>query len=92
LRVLYLSHNGDRHQSLYVHDRELHGKLTLPKQELVSREFELRPDDVRDLSPDARETKILVEEFRVDTAKPWKVFLPVNGGFGVKFEGSARTP
>ena len=32
------------------------------------------------------------ENLQVDTAKAWRVSLPIHGGFGVKFENSSREP
>ena len=40
-RRSYVSHNGSRSQRLLVNERELHGKLALPKQEIVCRDFDI---------------------------------------------------
>jgi hypothetical protein len=73
-----------------VNDRELHGKLALPKQEIICREFDIPANEVKDMPPDALQTKIAVDELVVDSESPLKIFMPVNGGFGVKFEGSRK--
>jgi len=90
LRVMYLSHNESRSQSLLVNGRELHGKLDLPKQQIVWREFDLAGSEIRELLQEAVQTKIAVDDVSVDTKSPFQVFLPANGGFGVRFAGSAK--
>lgn len=90
LRVMYLSHNESRSQSLFVSGRELHGKLNLPKQQIVCREFDIPGSEIRELPAEAVKTRIAVDDVTVDTASPLKVSMPANGGFGVRFEGSAK--
>ncbi len=90
LRVMYLSHNEKRSQSLFVNGRELHGKLDLPKQQIVCREFDLPGADIRELLLAAVKTRIAVDDVSVDSASPLKVSMPANGGFGVKLEGSVK--
>lgn len=89
LRVMYLSHNDSRSQSLFVNDRELHGAFNLPKQQVVSREFDLPGSEVRDLPLEAVKTRIAVDDIVVETSKKLKVFMPASGGFGIKFEASS---
>ena len=67
LRVMYLSHNDSRSQRLLVNDRELHGKLALPKQEIVCREFDIPASEVKNLPPEALQTKIAVDDLVVDS-------------------------
>jgi hypothetical protein len=90
LRVMYLSHNGSRSQRLLVNDRELHGKLALPKQEIVYREFDIPANEVKNLPREAWQTKIAVDDLVVGSESPLKISMPVNGGFGVKFAGSMK--
>ena len=90
LRVMYLSHNDNRFQRLLVNDRELHGKLALPKQEIVCRELDVPASEVKNLPPEALQTKIAVDDLVVDSERPLKIFMPVNGGFGVKFARSMK--
>ena len=92
LRVMYLSHNEGRAQSLLVNGRELHDKLALPKQQVVCQEFDVSGSEVKELSLEAVQTRIAVDDQLVDTAVSFKVFMPANGGFGVKLEGSAKEP
>lgn len=84
--------DDSRAQSLSVNGRELHGKLALPKQQVVCREFDLSGSEVKELLPEAVQTKIAADDLVVDTAIPFKVFMPANGGFGVKLEGSVKEP
>ena len=90
LRVMYLSHNESRAQSLFVNGRELHGKLALPKQQIVCRDFDLPGSEVGELPVEAVQTNIAVDDRVVDTAIPFKMFIPANGGFGMKIEGSGK--
>jgi alpha-glucosidase len=92
LRVMYLSHNDSRSQSLFVNGRELHGKLNLPRQQIVCREFDVPGSEIRELPPEAMRTRIAVDEVTVDTASPLRVSMPANGGFGVKLERSVKEP
>jgi alpha-glucosidase len=92
LRVLYLSHDDRRAQSLLVNDRVLHDKLALPKHKIVCREFDIPAGIIRHLPPEALQTKIAVEDRVVDAPGVLRVALPVNGGFGVKIEGGAGEP
>ena len=87
---MYLSHNESRSQSLFVNGRELHGKLDLPKQQIVCREFDLPGSEIRELPLAAVKTRIAVDDVTVDSASPLKVSMPANGGFGVKLEGSVK--
>lgn len=90
LRVMYLSHNESRFQSLLVNGRTLHGKLHLPRREIVWKEFDISGSEVKDLPPEAVQTKIAVDGVTLDTRSPFKVVMPANGGFGVKLAGSAK--
>jgi hypothetical protein len=45
---------------------------------------------VKALPGEAVRTRIAVDDLTVDTASPLKVFMPTNGGFGVRFEGSVK--
>ncbi len=90
LRVMYLSHNESRCQSLLVNDRQLHGKLNLPPQQIVCREFDIPGSEIRELPLDAVKTRIAVDDVTIDTASPLKVSMPANGGFGVKCAASAQ--
>ena len=73
-----------------VNDRELHGKLALPKREIVRREFDIPANEVKNLPPEAFQTKIAVDDLVVDSESPLRISMPVNGGFGVKFAGSMK--
>jgi hypothetical protein len=92
LRVMYLSHNDSRAQSLSVNDRELHGKLPLPKQQTVCRECDLPGSEVKELPTEAVNTRIAVDDLIVDTASPLKIHMPSNGGFGIRLEKSRKEP
>ena len=88
---MYLSHNENRSQSLFVNGRELHGKLDLPRQQIVGRESDLPGDlDVGELPLEAAKTRIAVDDVSIDSASSFKVSLPANGGFGVKFAGGGK--
>jgi hypothetical protein len=45
---------------------------------------------VKELPAEAVRTRIVVDDLTVDTASPLKVFMPANGGFGVRFAGSVK--
>ena len=90
LRVMYLSNSDSRAQSLYINDRELHGAVNLPKQQIVCREFDVPGSEVRDLPLEAVKTRIAVDDVVVETSKKLKVVMPANGGFGLKLEGGGR--
>ncbi|MHB0960027.1 MAG: glycoside hydrolase family 97 protein [Pirellulaceae bacterium] len=92
LRVMYLSHNENRAQSLFINGRELHDKLILPQQQIVCREFDVLGSEIKELPPEAVHTTIAVNDRVLDTAIPFKVSMPANGGFGLKLEGSAKVP
>ena len=92
LRVLYLSHDQRRAQSLVVNDRTLHDKLVLPERKVVFREFDLPGEALRYLPPVPLQTTIAVEDRVVDAPGALRVALPVGGGFGVKIAGSAKEP
>ncbi len=61
LRVMYLSHNENRAQSLFINGRELHGKLVLPQQQIVCREFDVTGSEIKELPPEAVHTTIAVD-------------------------------
>lgn len=90
LRVMYLSHNDGRAQSLVVNGRELHAKLALPKQQIVCREFDVPGSEVQELPMEAVKTRIAADDVIVDTESPLKVFMPANGGFGVRLGRSVK--
>ena len=74
LRVMYLSHNDSRSQSLFVNGRELHGKFDLPKQQIVCREFDLPGSETRELPLEAVKTKIAVDDVTRRFGKPAQGF------------------
>ncbi len=92
LRVMYLSHNENRAQSLFINGRELHGKLVLPQQQIVCRDFDVTGSEIKELPPEAVHTTIAIDDRVLDTAIPLKVSMPADGGFGLKLEGSAKVP
>jgi hypothetical protein len=62
----------------------------LPKQQIVCRAFDLPGSEVKELPVEAVQTRIAVDDVTLDSASLFKVFMPSNGGFGVKLERSAE--
>jgi hypothetical protein len=52
--------------------------------------FNVPTNEVKNLPPEALQTKIVVSDLVVDPARPLKISMPVNGGFGVKFAESMK--
>ncbi|MHB8969787.1 MAG: glycoside hydrolase family 97 protein [Pirellulaceae bacterium] len=72
---------GTYHTKLY-HDA--------PEKQLVGREIDLPESDVGELPLEAARTRIAVDDASIDSASSFKVSLPANGGFGVKFAGGGK--